>query len=60
MQQIQPTFEAKLSLLVPSIQRVLGSYLGPNTGYPKLLFFVVFASPLENLSRKHEDLTTSI
>ena len=33
IQQSQPKFEANLLLLVPSIQEVMGSNLGCNTGY---------------------------
>ena len=33
IQNSQPTFEANLLLLVPSIQEVMGSNLGSNTGY---------------------------
>lgn len=60
VQKIQPTFEAKLLLLVHSIQKVFGLNLGPNTSYPKLWVFFVIISPLENQSQKHEDLSTSL
>ena len=34
IQQSQPSFEANLLLLVPSIQEVMSSNLGWNAGYP--------------------------
>jgi hypothetical protein len=34
IQHSQPTLEANLLLLVPSIQKVVGSNLVSNTGYP--------------------------